>query len=66
MKAGVSGAAIITRFDATLFRTQLACELKDFDASQWLDRADIKRTDLYAQYALISSDEALRDSGLDI
>jgi 3-oxoacyl-[acyl-carrier-protein] synthase II len=65
MKAGVSGAAIITRFDATLFRTQMACELKDFDASQWLDRADIKRTDLYAQYALISSDEALRDSGLD-
>jgi len=66
MKAGVSGAAIITRFDPTLFRTQMACELKDFDASQWLDRADIKRTDLYAQYALISSDEALRDSGLDI
>jgi len=65
MKAGVSGAAIITRFDATLFRTQMACELKNFDASQWLDRADIKRTDLYAQYALISSDEALKDSGLD-
>jgi 3-oxoacyl-[acyl-carrier-protein] synthase II len=66
MKAGVSGAAIITRFDASLFRTQMACELKDYDASQWLDRGDIKRTDLYAQYALISSDEALKDSGLDI
>jgi 3-oxoacyl-[acyl-carrier-protein] synthase II len=66
MKAGVSGAAIITRFDATLFRTQMACELKGYDATQWLDRGDIKRTDLYAQYALISSDEALKDSGLDI
>lgn len=66
MKAGVSGAAIITRFDASLFRTQMACELKDFDATQHLDRGDIKRTDLYAQYALISSDEALRDSGLDV
>ena len=65
MKAGVSGAAIITHFDASLFRTQMACELKNYDASQWLDRGDIKRTDLYAQYALISSDEALRDSGLD-
>lgn len=66
MKAGVSGAAIITHFDATLFRTQMACEIKDYDASRWLDRSDIKRTDHYTQYALISSDEALKDSGLDI
>src|SRR5690606_36948742 len=66
MKAGRSGAARITRFDPSLFRTQMACELKDFDATAYLDRADIKRADLYTQYALIASDMALLDSGLDI
>ncbi len=66
MKAGKSGSARITRFDPSQFRTQMACELKDFDASQYLDRADIKRTDPYAQYALITSDMALADSGLDV
>lgn len=64
--AGASGAARITRFDATLFKTQFACELKDFDVSQHLDRADLKRTDLYTQYALVASDEAIKDSGFDI
>lgn len=66
MKAGKSGSAIITRFDPTQFRTQMACELKDFDVTNYLDRADIKRTDPYAQYALITSDMALADSGLDL
>ncbi|WP_133576444.1 beta-ketoacyl-ACP synthase II [Pedobacter metabolipauper] len=63
--AGKSGAAKITRFDASLFKTQFACELKNFDASSYLDRADLKRTDLYTQYALIASDEAIRDSGFE-
>jgi 3-oxoacyl-[acyl-carrier-protein] synthase II len=66
MNPGKSGSAIISRFDASLFRTQMACELKDFDVTRYLDRADIKRTDPYAQYALITSDMALADSGLDV
>ena len=63
--AGKSGAATITRFDASLFRTHFACELKDFDATALLDRAEIKRTDPFTQYALIASDEAIKDSGFD-
>ena len=62
--AGTSGAAPITRFDASLFKTQFACELKGFDATAYLDRSDIKRTDLYTQYAMVASDEAIKDSGL--
>jgi 3-oxoacyl-[acyl-carrier-protein] synthase II len=64
--AGKSGAATVTHFDASLFRTQFACELKGFDATPYLDRADIKRTDLFTQYALIASDEAIKDSGFDL
>jgi 3-oxoacyl-[acyl-carrier-protein] synthase II len=63
--AGKSGAAKITRFDASLFRTQFACELKDFDVTQFLDRNDIKRTDRFTQYALVASDEAIKDSGFE-
>ena len=63
--AGKSGANRITRFDPSLFRTQFACELKDFDASAFMDRADIKRTDTFTQYAIVSSDEAIKDSGFD-
>lgn len=61
--AGKSGAGIITRFDASLFRTQVACELKDYDPKAHFDRSEIKRTDLFTQYALIASDEAIKDSG---
>ncbi|RZM24480.1 MAG: beta-ketoacyl-[acyl-carrier-protein] synthase II [Pedobacter sp.] len=61
--AGVSGAATITRFDASLFRTQFACELKDYDPTLFLDRNEIKRTDRFTQYALIAAAEAIRDSG---
>jgi 3-oxoacyl-[acyl-carrier-protein] synthase II len=64
--AGKSGAAAITRFDASLFRTKFAAELKGFDASTFLDRAEIKRTDPFTQYALVASDEAIRDSGFDL
>lgn len=63
--AGKSGAGIITRFDASLFRTQVACELKDYDAKNYFDRGEIKRTDLFTQYALIASDEAIKDSGFE-
>jgi 3-oxoacyl-[acyl-carrier-protein] synthase II len=62
--AGTNGAATISRFDASLFKTKFACELKNFDASQHLDRSDLKRTDLFTQYALVATDEAFKDSGL--
>lgn len=62
---GVSGAGKITRFNPEAFRTQIACELKDFKASDYLDRGDLKRTDLFTQYALIASDQAIKDSGFD-
>lgn len=64
--AGVSGAAKVTRFDASLFRTQFACELKNFNAADFLDRGDIKRTDAFTQYALVATDEAIKDAGIDI
>ncbi len=64
--AGKSGAGRITKFDASLFRTQIAAELKGFDPAGYLDKAEIKRTDPFTQYALAAAAEALKDSGLDI
>ncbi|WP_413667054.1 beta-ketoacyl-ACP synthase II [Mucilaginibacter sp. Mucisp86] len=64
--AGKSGAATITRFDASLFRTQFACELKDFNITDHLDKAELKRTDTFTQYALVVADEAIKDSGFDL
>lgn len=63
--AGKSGAGPITRFDATLFKTRFACELKDFNAADHLDKGDIRRTDPFTQYALVAADQAVKDSGLD-
>jgi len=64
--AGVSGANIITRFDTTKFKTKFACEIKNFDASQYFDRKEMRKLDPYAQYGLIAVDEAVKDSGLDL
>lgn len=63
---GQSGAATIRGFDASLFRTQFAAELKDYNPSAYLSRSDIKRTDLFTQYALIASDQAIKDSGFEL
>ena len=63
---GKSGAARITRFDPTLFKNQFACELKNFTPEKYLDRNEIKRSDLFTQYAMYVAAEALADSGLDI
>lgn len=63
---GTSGAAPITRFDATPFKTQFACELKAFDPADYLDRKEIRRTDRFSQYALISCAEAIGDAALDL
>lgn len=66
LSTGVSGAAPITRFDASLFKTQFACEIKDFDVEHYLDRKEARKIDPYAQYAMIAVDEAMKDSGLDL
>jgi 3-oxoacyl-[acyl-carrier-protein] synthase II len=63
---GVSGAAPITRFDTDQFKTKFACELKNFDGSKVLERNEIKRTDLFTQYALVAAGEALSDSKIDL
>lgn len=63
---GVSGAAPITYFDTTKFKTQFACELKNFDVEQFIDRKEARRLDRYAQYALVAAEEAFKDSGLDV
>jgi len=61
---GVSGAAPITHFDTSEFKTKFACELKDFNIADFLDRKEIKRLDPFAQYAVIAADEAIKDAGL--
>ncbi len=63
---GKSGAAPITYFDASLFKTQFACELKNFNAENFLDRKEARKLDRYAQYALVSSDEAVQDANLNL
>lgn len=63
---GVNGAGRITRFKPDKFRTQIACEIKNYDASKWLDRAEIKRTDQFTQFALIAADQAIADSALEL
>lgn len=63
---GVSGAAPITRFDASKFKTQFACELKNFDVEQFIDRKEARKMDPFCQYAMIVADEAMKDSGLDL
>lgn len=63
--AGKSGAGPITLFDASLFKTQFACEVKDFDPTDIFDRKEARRYDRYSQLALKSAKEAIEDSGLD-
>ena len=62
---GVSGADFITQFDASKFKTRFACELKNFDPLNYLDRKEIKRIDRFTQTALISSDQAVLDAGIN-
>ncbi|MDR2868796.1 MAG: beta-ketoacyl-ACP synthase II [Bacteroidales bacterium] len=63
---GISGAGSITHFDAAKFKTQFACEVRDFDATKYVDRKEVKKMDLYTQYAVAVANEAVTDSGLDI
>jgi 3-oxoacyl-[acyl-carrier-protein] synthase II len=63
---GVSGAAPITKFDASKFKTQFACEVKGFNAEEFIERKEIRKLDPFSQYALVVVDEAVKDSGLDM
>ncbi|OOQ58581.1 beta-ketoacyl-ACP synthase II [Mucilaginibacter pedocola] len=62
---GVSGAALIKSFDVTKFKTKFACEVKNFDADGFLGRKDARKLDPFVQYALFSTEEAVKDAGLD-
>ena len=61
---GVSGAAPITRFDTTNFKTKFACEVKDFDVQEYIHRKDARKMDLFTQYAVVSSMQAIQDAGI--
>lgn len=63
---GVSGANRITRFDPSKFKTQFACEIKGFDPLQFFDRKEVRKYDPYAQYGMVSADEAVKDAGLEL
>jgi len=62
---GKSGASEITKFDTSKFKTKFACEVKDFNPEIYIDRKEIKKYDLFTQYAIASSEQAIADSGLD-
>ncbi len=64
--AGKSGAAPITHFDASQFKTQIACELKNFNITDYIERKEARKIDQYAQYALIVAEQAMADSGIDL
>ncbi len=63
--AGTSGADMITQFDASKFRTKFACEVKGFDPTQFLDRKEARKMDRFTQFALVVSDQAMADAGLN-
>jgi len=66
LKNGVSGAGLITKFNPANHKTQFACEVKNFDASLYIERKEIRKHDLYTQYAFASSHQAIENSGLDL
>ena len=65
LEKGTSGASKITRFDASNFKTKFACEIKNYDPLNFLEKKETKRLDPYSQYALISTDEAIKDSNIN-
>lgn len=62
---GKSGAGPITKFDTAKFKTHFACEVKGFNAEAYIDKKEVKKYDLFTQYAIAASDEAIKDAGLD-
>ena len=63
--SGKSGGAPITYFDASKFKTQFACELKGYDPNDHFDRKEVRKMDKFTQYAMVASDEAILDAGLN-
>lgn len=66
LKNGVSGSVMITRFNTEKFKTKFAGELKGYDSSKYFDRKEANKLDLYSQYAMVATDEAILDSGLNL
>jgi len=66
LEKGVSGAAPITHFDTEKFKTKFACEVKNYDPSQYFDRKEVRKYDLFTQYALIAATQAVEDAGFDM
>lgn len=66
LEKGVSGAAPITHFDAEKFKTRFACEVKNYDWSQHFDRKEVRKYDLFTQYALVAATQAVEDAGFDL
>ncbi|PKP22589.1 MAG: beta-ketoacyl-[acyl-carrier-protein] synthase II, partial [Bacteroidetes bacterium HGW-Bacteroidetes-22] len=66
MLNGVSGAAAITRFDSSKFKSQFACEVKNFDPQKYFDRKEARKYDLFAQFGIAAAEEAVNDSNLDL
>ena len=66
LQNGVSGAAPITRFDTTNFKTRFACEVKGFNPEIAIEKKELKRLDLYTQYGMVAADEAMQMSGIDV
>ena len=66
LRNGVSGAGPITRFDASKYKTRFACEIKNFDPNEYLNRKEVQKHDMYAQYAYIAAAQAIENSGLDL
>ncbi len=63
---GVSGTGMITRFDASKFKSQIACEVKNYDSALYFDRKEVRKYDLVSQFGIISANGAIKDSGLDL
>ncbi|HEY0733144.1 MAG TPA: beta-ketoacyl synthase N-terminal-like domain-containing protein, partial [Chitinophagaceae bacterium] len=65
LRNGVSGCDFITQFDASKFKTRFACEIKGFDPTNYLDRKEARKLDRFTQTALVASDFAVKDAGID-
>ncbi len=63
--AGKSGAGTLTKFDTTKFKTHFGCEVKDFNATDYIDKKELKKYDLFTQYAIAATDQAIKDARLD-
>jgi 3-oxoacyl-[acyl-carrier-protein] synthase II len=66
LSRGVSGAALITKFDPTPFRTKFACELKNYDPNDYFERKEARKMDPFTQYAMVAAEEAIKNSGLNL